>query len=161
MPITVRAVALSLLILAFGCESSVSPLAVSVPIGPHHGTTLALDEKKGVVEFVNEPEVGDRRNPQPTSIVVYFLQSDSKSPLSPAPSEVNFTLESSGARAARGGSRTSSQSIPLIAEPKTDDPAGSSRFASKLGAYDLTSVRGTLSAKIDGQNVSITFAGAR
>ena len=161
MPLTTRVGALSLVILIFGCDSSVSPLPVSVPMGPHHGTTLALDEKKGVVEFVNEPEIGDRRKPQPTSIVVYFLQSDSKSPLSPVPSEVSFALDSSGGRGTRGGSRTSPQSIPLIAEPKTDDPAGSSRFASKPGAYDLTSIRGTLSAKIDGQNVSLTFAGAR
>jgi hypothetical protein len=161
MAIIIRAVMLSFVILLFGCDSSVSPVAVSVPMGPHHGTTLALAENKGVVEFVNEPEIGDRRNPQPTSIVVYFLQSDSKSPLSPAPSEVTFALESSGGRASRGGSKTSSQSILLTAEPKPDDLAGSSRFASKPGTYDLASIRGTLSAKIDGQNVSIPFAGAR
>ena len=161
MPFTTRAVAPLLLILVFGCASSVSPLAVSVPIGPHHGTMVALPDDKGFVEFINEPEISDRRNPQPTSIVVYFLQSDSKLPLSPAPSEVSFALDSSRGRAAGGRSTAAAQAIPLKAEPKPDDPAGSSRFASQPGAYDLTSVRGTLSAKINGQDISTLFGGAR
>jgi hypothetical protein len=69
-------------ILAFGCDSPVSPVAISVPMGPHHGTTLALTDNQGFVELINEPEVTERRNPGPTSIVAYFLQTDGKTPLS-------------------------------------------------------------------------------
>jgi hypothetical protein len=49
----------------------------------------------------------------------------------------------------------------LSAEPKADDPAGASRFGSKTGPYALTAVRGTLKAKINGQDVSTAFIGAR
>jgi len=121
-------------------------------VGPHHGTTIRLPEEKGFVELTNEPEVTDRRSNEATSIVAYYLQSDAKSALQPVPTDVSFVIEL-GKKAA--------QTIPLSAQPKSDDPAGASRFASKPGPYQLSALRGRLNAKIGGQEVSTTILGGR
>jgi hypothetical protein len=152
--------ALALAAFLTGCDSSTPPEGISVAIGPHQGTMIRLPEDKGFVELVNEPEVTDRRNPQPTSIVAYYLQADAKSSLSPAPADVGFAMDTGGGKAARGRKGTP-ETIPLVAEPKSDDPAGSSRFASKPGPYQLSAIRGNLSAKIAGQDVLTPFEGAR
>ena len=104
-----------------GCDSpgrSVSVLAVSAP---HHGTMIPLLEDRGFVELVNEPEVSDRRKPEPTAIVAYFLQMDGTSPLVPAPDGVSFAIQSGAARGARTG-QNSGDRISLRALPKADDP---------------------------------------
>ena len=98
-------------------------------MGPHHGTTIRLPDDKGYVELTNEPEVSGRGSREPTSIVAYFLKIDGTSTMEPAPSDVNFVLT----QARKRGSET----IPLAAEPKSDDPAGGSRFASKPGHITL------------------------
>jgi hypothetical protein len=162
MRLHVQIVTVALAGLTLGCASSTTtPVSSTVAVGPHHGTMIRLPQDKGFVELVNEPDIGDRRNPRPTSIVAYFLEPDSKSPLSSAPSDVVFLQDGDGQRGARGGTKSATQSIPLNAEPKSDDPAGSSRFASKPGPYYLESFRGTLSAKIGGADVSTAFSGAR
>jgi hypothetical protein len=144
-----------------GCGSPVSPVAATVAVGPHQGTMIRLADDLGFVEFVNEPEVSDRRNPQPTSIVAYFFQSDGKAALSPAPSDVSFSLDTGLGESGRGGSKGVAQVIPLAADPKANEPGGSSRFASKPGPYGLASIRGKLSAKISGRELSTPFAGRR
>lgn len=121
---------------------------------------IRLADDRGFVELVNEPEVSDRRKPEPTSIVAYFLQIDGKSPLDPAPLDVSFTMQSARA----GGGRAKPESgdrVSLSAQPNSDDPLGAARFASKPGPYGLTGSRGTLSARIDGQVITSTFAGSR
>jgi hypothetical protein len=120
--------------------------------GPHHGTTIRLPEDKGFVELTNEPEVRDRRSAEPTAIVAYFLKTDGKSPLEPAPTDVAFVV---------AGGKKSSETVALAAEPKSDDPAGASRFASKPGQHQLTMLRGTLKAKLAGQDISIPIEGSR
>jgi len=57
--------------------------------------------------------------------------------------------------------KKSSQIIPLSAEPKSDDAAGAARFASKPGPYQLSAIRGNLSAKVGGQEISTPFGGGR
>jgi hypothetical protein len=121
---------------------------------------IRLTDDKGYVELVNEPEVTDRRNPQPTAIVAYYLQADGKTPLNPAPTDVSFAIDPGAARGGRGKASAAAP-VPLNAEPKLDDPSGASRFASKAGPYVLAATRGKLSAKIDGQETSITFAAGR
>ena len=119
-----------------GCDSPEHPVAVIAVSPPHHGTMIPLPEDRGLVELVNEPEVSDRRKPEPTAIVAYFLQIDGKSPLVPAPDDVNFAIQSAGA----GGGRSKQDSgdrIRLTAQPKPDDPLGAGRFASKTGPYAL------------------------
>jgi hypothetical protein len=143
-----------------GCSASAPPASVSVASGPHQGTMIRLPEDKGFVELVNEPEVTDRRNPPPTSIVAYYLQTDAESPLMPAPSDVSFAIGSGGGKSA-GGTKGGVQSIPLNAEPKSAEPAGASRFASKPGPYQLSAIRGNLNAKISGLDITISFEGAR
>jgi hypothetical protein len=160
MPLTTRAVSLSLLTLVCDCDSPVSRVGVSIPIGPHHGATLALAENEGFVELINEPEVTDRRTPQPTSIVAYFLQTDGKTPLSPLPTDVKFILET-GRRSNSRVAGPSATPVPLVAEPKSDDLAGAARLASKPGPYQLFRVRGTLSATISGRVISISFSEIR
>jgi hypothetical protein len=160
MRIIVATVTLALAALLSGCNSSESPVSVSVARGPHQGTMIRLPEDKGFVELVNEPEVTDRRNPQPTAIVAYYLQTDAKSPLTPAPLDVTFAIGTGGGKGARG-KQGSATSIPLDAEAKSADPAGASRFASKPGPYQLSAIRGNLSAKISGQEITTSFEGSR
>jgi hypothetical protein len=114
----------------------------------------------GLSKSSTSPEVSDRRNPEPTAIVAYFLQSDAKSALVPAPEDVSFAITPGAARGARTP-QESGERIALSAEPKSDDPLGGSPFASKPGRFALTGIRGTLTAKIGGQNVSSTFGGNR
>ena len=160
MRIEIRVAAMVCLGVLPGCGGSSVPIEQQVAIsGPHRGATLQLPDKKGFVELINEPEPRDRRSNEPTALVAYFLKMDGKSPLEPAPTDVNFAIDSGGGRGVRG--KSASQTVPLAAEPKPDDPAGASRFASKPGPYLLDSVRGTLSAKIDGQSTSVNFAGGR
>jgi hypothetical protein len=141
-----------------GCEGSRPPEPTVVPRGPHHGTTLRLPDAKGFVELVNEPEVRDRRKNEPTAIVAYYLQPDAKSALNPPPSDVSFTIDSGGGDRGRSGAP---KSVPLQAEPRSDDPAGASRFASQPGPYPLANLRGWLNAKLDGQPVVVVLQGGR
>jgi hypothetical protein len=154
------AVAVNLVLLFSGCDSTQTTIAVSAPTAPHHGTMIALADGKGFVELLNEPEVSDRRNPEPTSIVAYFLQVDGKTPLDPAPADVAFAIDTSVGKTGRG-KQAPGDRIPLTAQPKSEDPLGAGRFASKPGPYNLDSTRGILTAKIGGQEVSSVFTGSR
>ncbi len=160
MRIYYRAVALGLVAGLLGCESTAPLATVSVAVGPHHGIMIRLPEDSGFVELVNEPEVSDRRDPEPTAIVAYYLQSDAKSPMTPGPSDVSVALQAGRGKAA-DGKKAAAGAIPLATEPKPDDPSGGSRFASKPGPYELATIRGTLSAKIGGQEVAVPFGGGR
>jgi hypothetical protein len=152
---------LSVVLLALvGCNSSEPVSEGALPPGPHRGTIVRLPDDKGFAEILNEPPVEDRRNPTPTAIVAYFLKSDSKTPLETMPTAVAFAM-ASGGRGSRGKQTTATQAIPLSPEPKSDDPSGTARFASKVGPYLLEAVRGTLSATIDGQKLDIQFSGGR
>jgi hypothetical protein len=142
------------------CDSPGHPVAVSAVSPPHRGTLITLPDDRGLVELVNEPEVNDRRNPEPTAIVAYFLQIDGKSALVPAPENVNFAIASGGARGVRS-KQDAGDRISLTSQPKADDPLGGSRFTSKTGPYALTGLRGTLSVRIGGQEISSTFGGSR
>ena len=66
---------LALVILIFGCDSSVSPVRQLVPSVLITERCSACHRIRASSSLINEPEIGDRRNPQPTSIVVYFLRS--------------------------------------------------------------------------------------
>jgi hypothetical protein len=143
-----------------GCDTPARPVAVSAVSPPHHGTLIPLPDDRGLVELVNEPEVSDRQKPEPTAIVAYFLQIDGKASLAPAPDDVSFTIATAAARGVNTR-RESGERIPLSAQLKSDDPLGAARFASKLGQYALSGIRGTLSARISGQEISTTFGGSR
>jgi hypothetical protein len=145
--------------LFLGCSPSMSPSTRSVT-GPHHATMIGLNDEKSFVELTNEPEVADRRNPQPTSIVAYFLQVDGKTPLSPLPTDVKFMIETGRGTNSRV-TKASVTPVPLLPEPKSDDPAGAARFVSKPGPYHLLGVRGTLSATISGRGTSTSFSESR
>lgn len=136
-----------------GCGSQPSPQPPAVTRGPHDGSTIRLPGEKGFVELVNEPEVDARQRGAATSVVAYFLQADGKSPLSPAPTDVKFEV---GSEAKKAG-----QSVSLAAEPKSGDPAGAARFASRPGPFSLDSLRGRLTATLDGQPVSVELHGGR
>ncbi len=159
MPKNILAILLAAAGLTAGCGTP-EPSS-QVLKGTHSGTSIRLPEDKGYVELVNEPIMTDRRNPQPTSIVAYFYQADGKSPMSPSPTDVSFQIDPDARSRQRDKSAAGSSTLPLSAEPKADDPAGASRFASKTGPYALTAVRGTLKAKINRQDVSTAFMGAR
>lgn len=109
-----------------------------------------LPDNAGVVEIVNEPEVADRRSNPTTAIVVYFLQSDGKSVMTPAPSDVRIEL-------VEGRGRTSL--LALKAEPESRDSAGGSRSVSETGLYLLEGFRGKLIANVAGKAVKLNVVG--
>jgi hypothetical protein len=160
MRIRYRDALIGLVALAAGCDSPGQPVAVNQVSAPHHGTMIRLAEDRGFVELVNEPEVSDRRKPEPTSIVAYFLQIDGKSPLEPVPVDVDFAIQPGAGKGGRTKPDTGGQ-ISLTAQPNPDDPLSAARFASKPGPYALEGTRGILTARIGGQVVSTTFAGSR
>jgi len=159
MPKSFLAILLAAAGLTAGCGSPA--LSSLVFTGTHGGTTFRLPDEKGFVELVNEPVVTDRRNPQPTSIVAYFFQADGKSAMSPSSTDVSFEITPDARSRQRDRSAAGSSTLHLSAEPKADDPAGASRFASKTGPYALAAIRGALKAKINGQEVSTAFMGSR
>ncbi len=146
------AATLTLASLISGCDSTQAP-PPAVVLGPHHGTTIRLADNKGFVELTNEPAVENRRRDEPTALVAYFLKADTSSPLDPPPTDVNFIIDDTA--------KKRSQTVPMAAEPKADDPAGAARFASKPGPYQLSGIRGTLNAKFGGQEVSTSFQAGR
>src|SRR5262249_44751036 len=105
----------------------------SLEVGPHQGVAHLLPGDRGYLEVVNEPEPADIRSPTPTAIVLYFLDPSGKAAMAAPPTEVTVKVN-------RGPSRT--ETVPLRPEPKSDDPAGSARFASKTGAFALAGLRG-------------------
>jgi hypothetical protein len=160
MRIPYRDFVIVLAVVAAGCDSPAQPVAVNLVSAPHRGTMIRLADDRGFVELVNEPEVSDRRKPEPTSIVAYFLQIDAKSPLEPLPADVDFAIQSGGGRGGRTKQDSGSR-ISLTAQPNSDDPLGAARFVSKPGPYALEGMRGILMARIGGQVVTTTVAGSR
>jgi hypothetical protein len=150
---------LALAALGTGCGGAATP-EPAVRRGPHQGTTLQLPEKAGYVELVNEPEVQDRRSTEPTTLVAYFLKDDVQSALDPPPTDVSLAIDRGGGRDARGKG-SSPEIVPLIAVPKSGDPAGAGRFGSKPGPYQLAPLRGTLNANINGKKVSTLVQAGR
>ncbi len=136
-----------------GCGESPVPETPENPahgIGPHGGTAYRLPDETGYVELINEPEV-DLRSETPTALVAYFLQTDVETPLSPSPSDVKLELEA--------GQLT--RTIALEPSPGTGDPAGSTRFASEPGPYNLADIRGNLTGQLGGQPFEVTIEGRR
>jgi hypothetical protein len=111
-----------------------------------------LSDDQGFAEIVNEPEVLDPRGVASTSIVVYFLQPDGTTPMTPPPEEVKVEVNTGQSRAV---------SLPLNPEPKASDPAGASRFVSKMGPYILENLRGTLKARNGSRSIEVVFSGGR
>ena len=137
-----------------GCGDGSVPAATSMP-RPHGGTTLRLPDDLGYAELVNEPEPTGAREGDKTALVVYFLSPDGTTAMSPAPSEVTAKVELAVSR------KNSQQTLELKKEPRSDDPAGSSRFASALGSYNLGSMRGQLTGNAGSKPFVLTIAGGR
>jgi hypothetical protein len=127
-----------------GCESTPAPQPPAVIGGPHSGTSIRLEGDKGFVELLNEPKV-DARDSTPTALVVYYLQTDGKSPMSPAPTDVSLALIEG---------RSASKTVLLT-------PGSEGRFSSPPGPFNLEQLHGTLSATIGGQAVKTGLSGGR
>jgi hypothetical protein len=136
-----------------GCSDE-STARSQVPQAPHHGTILSLPDGLGCAELVNEPE-SDGRGDTPTALVVYFLTPDGKAAMTPPPSEVKAKVSMAQSRQGK------QETLDLKPEPKSGDPAGESRFASKSGPYALTTIRGELSGKAKDKPFTLEFAGGR
>jgi hypothetical protein len=119
--------------------------------GPHGGTAYRLPGDSGFAELVNEPEAADARAASKTALVVYFLEKDGKSPLSPPPADVGLEL-----MVDRHWVK-----VPLTGQPKAGDDAGAARFATAPGPYALAETHGTLKATVAGQPATIEFAAGR
>jgi hypothetical protein len=140
-------------VLTAGCgEASRSVVAPAIARGPHDGTAYPLPDDQGFAEIVNEPPVNDRRTDTTTAIAVYFLQPDGKTALAPPPTEVSIRIEMG---------RQKPETLALKSEPKSDDPAGASRFVSKRGPYVIEGLRGRLKATVAGKGMDREFVAGR
>lgn len=155
-----RFVAALLGLIAFattGCGSSAGTGGGSAPAtawspGPHGGHAVALPGDKGFAEVVIE----GTKDPVPKKLArkvvlaVYFLQPDKKTALSSAPSGLSLTVQTPD--------KETATSVSLSAKPEKGDPAGATRFASEVGAYDFDELHGELTVTIDGQSVTKPFS---
>jgi hypothetical protein len=154
MRIPDRTVLLFVAALVTGCGDAPPPLPPpQVVIGPHQGQTFRLPGDRGFAEITNEPAITSSSKDANTAIVVYFLQPDAKSPLTPTPTDVKFQLNDA--------LRRQTKTIPLAAEPSLADPAGAGRFASKLGPYLLSETQGVLTANLGGEHLSLELSSGR
>jgi hypothetical protein len=128
------------------------PAKEASKIGPHEGMAYALPEGQGYAEVVNEPPVEERGVKTPTSIVVYFLGGDAKSPSTLTPTEVKFVVNPG---------KNDTKTIPLKAEPKAGDPASGNRFVSEPGPYRLSELRGELLATVGANAIKVPVVEGR
>jgi hypothetical protein len=124
-----------------GCGGGGQPTTAEVPL--HGGTIVALPGNRGFAEILNEVKPEARSS----TVVVYFVQPDMKSPLSPAPSDVRLKIQL--------GRKDSI--VRLAPDPATGDPLAAARFASPPGNYPWEARENELIATIDGQSVTVPF----
>ena len=126
-------------------SSSRSPSAGRTGARPSNSPT-----RRDSSSWSTSPSPSDRgAGNEPTSLVAYFLKMMA-SPRWNRRRRTYFRDRCRRRRPGRPGQDAAGR--PTAAEPKADDPAGAGRFASKPGPYVLDAIRGTLSAKVDGQS---------
>ena len=136
-----------------GCGPALPPSPPSTEatpkVGPHGGTSFLLPEGAGYVEVVNEPLPDSRGRDVATAIVTYFLAADLKSASSVTPSDVKVIDKSSRV------------SVSFKLDARTSDPTVANRFATVVGPYSLTELRGQLSGTVAGKPFSFDLTGVR
>lgn len=126
---------------AVGCQQS-ALVSSSAEGPPHGGYLITLPDGKGYAELVNKAasQPAGARRPSST-ITVYFLQSDLKTPMSPAPTNVSLGIEGSAG----------TQNVAL-------SHADEATFSSKPGQYGGgQELSGTLSATVGGTSITTPF----
>lgn len=108
--------------------------------GQHDGPLVSLPDG-GAVEVTTE-QVG----PQARVVVYFYQNTETYDPLTPAPSDVSVDL------ALPGGESTTIALTP---------GGGEARFASSPGDYVFDPFFGTINATVQGQPVSVPFAGGQ
>lgn len=119
----------------------------SVP-GPKGTAALALPDQLGYVEPIVE-RTGAGKSAK-TAFAAYFVASDGKTPLDPAPSNVEATLTLQGSE--------SPTTVALSPRPQGNDVWGKARFATEPGEYNSDEIRGELRATIGGKAVKVPLA---
>jgi hypothetical protein len=137
-----------------GCGGETRPPAPkgAPTVGPHQGTAFVLPNEADLAEVVNEPEPTRRGKAANTAVVVYFLKPDARTPLTPPPSQVRVRVDQGMKK---------QENLELKAEPRSGDPAGASRFASKTGPYALFDLRGVLTGSVGGSEFKVPLSGIR
>ncbi|HEV3162696.1 MAG TPA: hypothetical protein VGZ22_01550 [Isosphaeraceae bacterium] len=134
-----------------GCGSvgvSASPDLVAAT-GPHGGRAVLLPGGAGYGEVVVEHDKSSRPGPASARLVVYFLKTDLKTPLSPAPLDVRVKAVPPNGEPA---------TVPLTPQAKRGDAMSSGRFASAPGNFDFDELQGDLTATVAGQTVTRPFS---
>lgn len=126
-----------------GCSDS--PTDLNPKLAPVGGVLVRLPNDRGMVAIKTEaPELpaGPKLKNRMVSIVAYFYQMDGTTPLTPAPTDVVFTM----------GSDAKTKTIPL--NPDAKDP---NRFLSAAGPY-MQGIQGMIKAKVQGVDVEESFS---
>jgi hypothetical protein len=133
-----------------GCGGQVIPSPIP-PTSPLHGGILVpLPEKLGYVELLNDSRQ-KRYNATETNILAYLLGPDQKTALVQKPTSVSVQLDTPSGR----------QTVPMLPNPDPGDPAGSARFGSEFGLFELNQRGGEITVAIDGKTLTVPFRGPR
>jgi hypothetical protein len=147
-------VASSVIALVGGCarDSAGNERVGSVHIGPHGGFCVALPDAQGYAEVAVEEAPWQGQGEPAAQLVVFFLETDLKTPLAARPTDVSIKLHLP---------KHETEVLILNPEPKADDPAGSARFASAAGPFLIDEPSGLLSATIGSNSFTTAFSSAR
>jgi hypothetical protein len=144
----------ALLLLAFalaGCAGEAVPTNVTGSSHLHGGVLAQLPDNLGYVEMLNGKRAKGKGGAAETTIVAYVLQPDKNTAIATLPTEVSVKMTT-----AKGPT-----TVPLRAEPDPADPAGSARFVSAMGPYDLHELSAEVVLTLGGKPVSANFRGPR
>lgn len=144
--------ALSAVVLVVPCllAGCGGPDPSKVAPAPHEGVIVALPEDQGFVELMDGkagPSKG-RRIERP--IVAFLLQADKKTAIESPPQEMVVRLDST----------KDQKPITLRLQPDANEPAGSARFVSASGPYEVgRGGAGVVEVNLNGKSLKAPFRG--
>jgi hypothetical protein len=135
-----------------GCSPTVYESPVAATGENHGGVMIPLTDNQAYVELLNgNREKKAKGKPFETTLVAYLFQSDQKTPVTGVPATVVVKM----------ATPTGEQTIALKPEADTSDPAGSARFVSGPGPFELMQTGGEVSVQLGDKTLSGTFRGPR
>jgi hypothetical protein len=134
-----------------GCDSQqVVESTVPATAELHGGILVPLAESENYVELLNGKSVKKGKALE-TDLVAYVLKGDRKSPVSELPPSIEVRIDTP----------KGTQVVPLKSAPDSSDPAGSSRFVSAPGPFQLNQTGGEVTLQVNGKSLTASFRGPR
>ncbi len=134
-----------------GCGGPEPMVARSDQTSPHGGVIVPLPGEQGFVELLNGADAPPIARVRQTTIVAYLLQPDRKTAVASPPQEIAIKLDT----------QKTPNPIPLPLKLDTTDPAGSARYVSEVGPYEVDrgGGGGTVEVTLNGKPITVPFRG--